>query len=216
MPASVDPVARERSNQRRRDPLALALSEVGLEEWWDSSFDDDERSVVGKRCTGNYPEPLDFRSIQGNASQLLFAIAGRLRKTNPEEGPAYSKIETEAIEQWQSLRDPSIQDPSRGIVDGFHYTAYLPFIRSLKQGARHTEVVDICLRLIDAAEAESKAEQWGAAPPAYYHEVALAARRSNQPAIEIEVLKRYLASKGRKHPDYVEKFERRLEKLGVL
>jgi hypothetical protein len=77
------------------------------------------------------------------------------------------------------------------------------------------EVVDIWLRLIDAAEADSKAEQWGAAPPAYYHEAALAARRSNQTAIEIKVLERYLSSEGRQNPEYVEKFERRLEKLGV-
>ena len=77
---------------------------------------------------------------------------------------------------------------------------------------RDREVLDLCLLAIDATEAESKADGLSVAPW-WYDQAALAARRSDQPAIERSVMERYIAHPSSKNSDYVEKFERFLAKL---
>ena len=84
------------------------------------------------------------------------------------------------------------QSQPLGEVRGKHFTEWVEEVKQLKRDGKHQEVLDLCLLAVDAIEAESKADGLAVAPW-WYDQAALAARRTNQPAIERAVMERYLA-----------------------
>ena len=104
------------------------------------------------------------------------------------------------------------KDSDLGFVRGKHFTEWVEHVKQLKREKKQQEVIDLCSEIMAAAEDENRVDRWGV-PPWSYEQVALAARRSDQPTIERDAMERYLAQPGSKNPEYVEKFERALARL---
>ena len=97
---------------------------------------------------------------------------------------------------------PTIEDPiaefnfresrirEAGSVDGEHYTSYVEQIGQLKREKRHQEAIELLLKIVDAAEAESKVSGQGVAP-AYYEDLAIIYRKEKRYADEVAILERY-------------------------
>lgn len=109
----------------------------------------------------------------------------------------------------QAQRPPR---PEPGLVRGRHFTEWVEEVKQLKRDGRQQEVIDLCTEAVEATEAEYRVDGLAVAPW-WYEQVALAARRSDQPLVERQIMARYLAHPGPKHPDYVTKFEKALAKL---
>ncbi len=102
--------------------------------------------------------------------------------------------------------------PDLGLVRGRHYTEWIEHVKQLKREKKHQEVIDLCLEAVAACEEEGSLDKNGV-PPWWYEQVALGARRTDQPAVERSAMERYLARPGGKNPEYVKKFEQALSKL---
>lgn len=109
-------------------------------------------------------------------------------------------------------RNPTTTNKSLGFVRGRHYTEWIDQVKQLKRDKKHHAVIELCSEAVEAAEAEYKSNRLGVAAW-WYEQVALAARRSDQPDIERAAMQRYLGHPGSKNPEYVEKFKRFLAKL---
>lgn len=78
-----------------------------------------------------------------------------------------------------------------GLYRGRHYTAYPDQVRSLKRTGRLEEAERLLLvGLIDAVEAESRAERLGVAPW-YYEQLAIVYRKQENRVGEREILERF-------------------------
>jgi hypothetical protein len=77
-----------------------------------------------------------------------------------------------------------------GFVDGKHYTEYVSTVRDLKRSGDLTAAERLLLRLIDATEAEARAEGWGVAP-AYYEQLAILYSKQKTQEKERAILERY-------------------------
>lgn len=77
-----------------------------------------------------------------------------------------------------------------GFVDGRHYTEYVDEVRRLKRAGDLDGAETLLLRLVDATEAEAKAERWGVAPW-YYEQLAVVYRKKKLVDSEIAILERY-------------------------
>ena len=67
-----------------------------------------------------------------------------------------------------------------GLVDGRHYTTYVEDVRRLKRIGNQEAAERLLLRLVDATEAEARAERWGVAPWYYEQLAILYARRGGR------------------------------------
>ena len=101
---------------------------------------------------------------------------------------------------------------SIGLVRGRHYTEWIEEVKQLKRDKNHQAVIDLCSDAVEAVEAEYRSNRLAVAPW-WYEQVAMAARRSNQPDVERAAMQRYLDHPGSNHPDYIEKFNRFIAKL---
>jgi len=79
-----------------------------------------------------------------------------------------------------------------GLVEGAHYTDHVERVKQLKREKRHSEAIDLLLKLVDATEAEARAagRGWGAAPW-YYEQLAIIYRKEKRFAEEVAILERY-------------------------
>lgn len=77
-----------------------------------------------------------------------------------------------------------------GLYRGRHYTAYPDQVRSLKRTGRLEEAERLLLGLLDAVEAESRAERLGVAPW-YYEQLAIVYRKQKNRVGERETLERF-------------------------
>ena len=77
-----------------------------------------------------------------------------------------------------------------GLYRGRHYTEYPDQVRSLKRAGRLEEAERLLLGLIDAVEAESRAERLGVAPW-YYEQLAIVYRKQKNRVREQEILERF-------------------------
>ena len=84
-----------------------------------------------------------------------------------------------------------------GSVEGAHYTDHVERVKQLKREKRHSEAIDLLLKLVDATEAEARAagREWGVAPW-YYEQLAVIYRKEKRFADEVAVLERYEAQPG--------------------
>ncbi len=79
---------------------------------------------------------------------------------------------------------------SPGLVDGRHYTTYTEDVRHLKRIGNQETAERLLLRLVDATEAEGRAEGWGVAPW-YYERLAILYAKRKDAAAELGILERY-------------------------
>ena len=77
-----------------------------------------------------------------------------------------------------------------GEYQGRHYTEYVDEVKDLKRQGKLDDATALLLALVDAAEAEAKAEQWSV-PPWYYEQLAIIYRGQNDYAAEVGILERY-------------------------
>ncbi len=116
--------------------------------------------------------------------------------------------------QPETVTEPAVLFSNRtpqGYVRGRHFTEYKDDVENLKRAGVHRDVLDLCLELIEAAEAESLVDHCSP-PPWWFDQAALAARRLKQPDLSRDLMLRYLAHRRQLNPDYVAKFERALAK----
>lgn len=81
-----------------------------------------------------------------------------------------------------------------GYVDGKPIFEHADTIRQLKRDNDYQTAAELLLRLIDATEAESKAEGWGVAPW-YYEQAAIIYKKLGDPHNERAVLERFAQQK---------------------
>lgn len=84
----------------------------------------------------------------------------------------------------------SVMTEKPGFIDGMHFTEYYPKAIQLKKNKEYESAVDLLLKIIDATEAESKAEKWGVAP-GYYEQLANIYRKLKRFEEEKEILIRF-------------------------
>lgn len=106
------------------------------------------------------------------------------------------------------------KDKEPGMYDGKHYTNYVEEIRELKREGKNEEAIDLLLHLIDVIEEEAKIEECGPAPW-YYEQLAILYRKTKQPQLEHDILRRYIdfceeygAPNGATHGKLLQRYEK--------
>jgi hypothetical protein len=81
-----------------------------------------------------------------------------------------------------------------GTVRGRHYTEYVEAVKELRREGSAEEAEHLLLELVDATEAEARAQGsgWGVAPW-YYEQLAILYRRQGSPEKEVAILERFAA-----------------------
>ena len=95
---------------------------------------------------------------------------------------------------FQKARKPEPEIDKPGYYKGKHYSAYVPEIISLKKTEGSKELEFLLLNLVEATEAQSKAESLGVAP-FYYEELAILYRKQKLYSKEVAILERYMGNK---------------------
>jgi len=102
-----------------------------------------------------------------------------------------------------------------GYYKGLHYTEYVDEIRRLKANGDYDEAEKLLLCLVDAVEAEAKAEGWGVAPW-YYEQLAIIYRKRKDYQAEVAILERFARQRrapGVKPPVLLERLAKARELL---
>ena len=81
-----------------------------------------------------------------------------------------------------------------GLFKGRHYTEYPDEVRSLKRAGKLEEAERLLRNLIDAVEAESRAQRWAVAPW-YYEQLAIVYRKQKNRVGEQVTLERFARQK---------------------
>lgn len=77
-----------------------------------------------------------------------------------------------------------------GTYQGKHYTEYVETVRQLKRENRLDDAVTLLGHLVDATEAENRAEQMGVAPW-YYEQLAIIHAKRKDSVAEVAILERF-------------------------
>lgn len=78
----------------------------------------------------------------------------------------------------------------QGLVRGRYYAEYVDDVKALRRSGHEAEAESLLLELIDATEAEGRANSWGVAPW-YYEQLAISYRKRKDPHGEVDILERY-------------------------
>lgn len=81
-----------------------------------------------------------------------------------------------------------------GFYEGRHYSTYIQEIEVLKKNGNFQELESLLIELVNATEAESKANETGVAP-AYYNELAILYRKQKEYSKEVSILERFAKQK---------------------
>lgn len=81
-----------------------------------------------------------------------------------------------------------------GYYKGLHYTKYVDQVKRLKSSGNYDKAEELLLHLIDAVEAEAKAEGCGVAPW-YYEQLAIIYRKRKDYQAEVAILERFARQK---------------------
>jgi hypothetical protein len=106
---------------------------------------------------------------------------------------------------------------ARGFVRGRHYTEYVEDVKALCRSGREVEAERLLLDLVDATEAEARAEKWGVAPW-YYEQLAISYRKQGNPQGEVDILERYARqtpAPGSMPPELIKRLEKAKARLSV-
>lgn len=101
-----------------------------------------------------------------------------------------------------------------GFYKGKHISEYVPEIINLKREDRYNDFEFLLYKLVEATEADYKANGYGVAP-FYYEELAILYRKQKDYKREIDILERFIS---KKHALGVKpaQLEKRLEKAKEL
>jgi hypothetical protein len=106
---------------------------------------------------------------------------------------------------------------ARGFVRGRHYTEYVEYVKALRRSGREVEAERLLLELVDATEAEARAEKWGVAPW-YYEQLAISYRKQGNPQGEVDILERYArqtSAPGSMPPELITRLEKARARLAA-
>lgn len=79
-----------------------------------------------------------------------------------------------------------------GLVEGRHFTEHVEQVKELKHQNRHSEAIELLLKLVAATESESKeSERASGVAPWYYEQLAIVYRKEKRYADELAILERY-------------------------
>ena len=79
-----------------------------------------------------------------------------------------------------------------GDYKGKHFSAWVDTVKDLKRQSRNTEAIELLTHLVEATEADSRANLWGVAPW-YYEQLAILYRKAGEIQAEVTILERYEA-----------------------
>ncbi len=82
--------------------------------------------------------------------------------------------------------------PEPGDFNGKHFSAWPDTVKDLKRQGRNAEAIELLGHLVEATEADSRANNWGVAPW-YYEQLAILHRAAGDQAAEIAILERFEA-----------------------
>lgn len=107
---------------------------------------------------------------------------------------------------------PQTPTSGPGAVRGRHYTEYAETVKELRRMGDVEAAEHLLLELVDATEAEARAQGagWGVAPW-YYEQLAILYRKQGSPEKEVAILERYAAQQhapGVKPPQLIERLEK--------
>ena len=78
----------------------------------------------------------------------------------------------------------------QGFYAGRHYTEYVETVEELKRNGDLDGAEKLLLSLVNATEAESRAQNWGVAPW-YYEQLAIVYRKRGEQRNELAILERF-------------------------
>jgi hypothetical protein len=159
-----------------------------LEEWWFSSFSDDERVYIDSRYQSLHS--LTQGTVlerQQPAPEFLNGLNTWFRSN--KDSTIAERIHRKLVELGKEF--PIIKP---GYYDGRHFTTYVRYFESLKKSDKFTELENLLLELVKATEAESAVDGTGVAP-AYYSELAILYRKQKEYSKEISILERFAKQK---------------------
>ena len=163
-----------------------------LQEWWFSSFTQDEREYIDNRYQpmGAPPHTLTQRTIlkrEQPAPQFLNGLNTWFKSS--KDSTIADRIHQKLIEL---AKEHPITKP--GYYDGRHFTTYVRDFETLKKGGNFTELENLLLELVKATEAECAVDGMGVAP-AYYSELAILYRKQKEYSKEISILEKFAKQK---------------------
>jgi hypothetical protein len=164
----------------------------GLQEWWFSSFSNDEREYIDSRYQpmGVSPHILTrgkIYDLQQPAPEFLNGLSTWFRNNN--DSSIAERIHRKLTELGKEY--PIVKP---GYFDGRHYTTYISDIEVIKKNDKDTELELLLIELVKATEAESAEKDWGVAP-AYYNKLAILYRRQKEYLKEVSILERFAKQK---------------------
>lgn len=181
------------SRSRREQEVGGYLGLYKLGDWWFKTFTEMERSYIEQRLgtMGGPPEghPLTEGAISTSqsAADFLHGLVSWFERSG----------DTSIAQRMRSKMDELARTfpPGKpGYYRGRHFTTYVAEVRALKQRGDVAGAERLLLELVDATEAESKADRQGVAPW-YYGELAKLYRTRKDYAAEVAILERFAAQK---------------------
>lgn len=158
-----------------------------LQEWWFSTFTEAERIYMDEKYQpmGFGPHNLTKGNVQSNQPTTIFLNSLQSWFQSSKDTSIAERIHKKVIEL---SNESPISKP--GFYKGRHFTTYVADIQALKKKGELSEVESLLLALVDATEAEDRAEKDGVAPW-YYNELAKLYRKQKDFVKEISILERY-------------------------
>jgi hypothetical protein len=164
----------------------------GLQEWWFSSFTNDERDYIDN-CylpMGVPQHTLTRGTILGRRQPVSEFLNGL------NTWFMSSKDSTIAERIHRKLTELGDEHPivKPGYYNGRHFTTYVKDIESLKKNSKNIELEKLLIELVKATEAENAIDSMGIAP-AYYCELAILYRKQKEYTKEVSILERFANQK---------------------
>jgi hypothetical protein len=166
------------------------IASYGLQDWWLTAFNDDEREYIDSRYQpmGAPPHTL----TQGPATSRTHPAPEFLNGLNTwfrgaEDASIADRIHRKLTDL---AREHPVSGP--GYYGGRHFTTYVRDVENLKRAGRLDEVEQLLLHLVDAAEAYGRAHDFGTAPW-YYEQLAIVYRKQKSYSKEVSILERFAA-----------------------
>ena len=164
----------------------------GLQEWWLSSFDNDEREYIDSRYQPMGAPP--HRLTQGTILGRRHPIPEFLNGLNTWFLSSKDSSIAERIHR--KLKDVAREQPivKPGYIEGRHFTTYDRDIEAFKRSGNAEKLDLLLVELVNATEAQSALYDNGVAP-AYYSELALLYHKQKEYSKEVSILERFAKQK---------------------
>jgi hypothetical protein len=164
----------------------------GLQEWWFSSFTNDEREYIDN-CYLPMGAP-HHTLTHGTILERRQPVSEFLNGLNTWFRSSQDSTIAERIHR--KLTELGDEHPIVKPVyfNGRHFTTYIKDIESLKKNCKITELVKLLIELVKATEAENAVDGMGVAP-AYYGELAKIYRKQKEYSKEVSILERFAKQK---------------------